>query len=181
MPYLLQEPQQNITNPDLTEATPLDQAQDTTMKTGTGEVVPDHNLIFTDITAQVIMVHAEAAPGHNIGIITATPGVVHDANIPCIEITVINPAMVHHTGLITDCACIEVPQLTTLEIIVDHVHIHPTNPQGEICICHIHTPADHKAKHHKKNQRVKIGDPTKDYYSSDDHSSNSGEETDYLN
>ena len=32
--YLLHEPQQNITNPDLTEAAPLDQVQDTTMKIG---------------------------------------------------------------------------------------------------------------------------------------------------
>ena len=48
--YLLWEPQQNITNPDLTEATPIDQVQDTIVKTGTGKVIPDHNLIFIDIT-----------------------------------------------------------------------------------------------------------------------------------
>ena len=44
--YLLWEPQQSITNPDLTEATPLDQAQDITMKTETGEVILSHNLIL---------------------------------------------------------------------------------------------------------------------------------------
>ena len=71
--YLLWEPQQNITNPDLTAATPLDQVQDTTIKTGTGKVIPDHNLIFTDITVQVIMTHTEATPGHDIGIFAATP------------------------------------------------------------------------------------------------------------
>ena len=43
--FLLWEPQQNITNPDLTEATSIDQVPGTTMKTGTGEVIPDHNLI----------------------------------------------------------------------------------------------------------------------------------------
>ena len=49
--YLPQEPQQIITNPNLTETALPDQVQDTTMKTGTGEVIPGHNLIFTDITA----------------------------------------------------------------------------------------------------------------------------------
>ena len=56
------------------------------MKTGTGEVIPGHNLIFTDIAAEVIMTHTEATPGHNIGIIAATPGVAHGAHIPHIEI-----------------------------------------------------------------------------------------------
>ena len=41
--YLLQECQQNITNPDLTEAAPLDEVQDTTMKIGTGKVIPNHS------------------------------------------------------------------------------------------------------------------------------------------
>ena len=73
--YLLQEPQQNITNQILTEATMPDQVQGTTMKTGTGKAVPDHNPIFTDITAQAIIIHTEAAPGHDIEIIAATAGV----------------------------------------------------------------------------------------------------------
>ena len=71
--YLLWEPQQNITNPDLTEATPLDQVQDTAMKTGTGEVVPGHNLIFTVTAAQVVMTHTETAPGQNIVISLQPP------------------------------------------------------------------------------------------------------------
>ena len=100
--YLLQETQQSITNPNLTEAAMPDQVQGTTMKTGTGEVVPDHNLIFTDITVHIIMIHTEASPGHDIGIIAVTPGVAHDAHAPHIEITAINPAMTHHTNLIAD-------------------------------------------------------------------------------
>ena len=109
------------------------------MKTGTGKVIPDHNLIFTDIAAQVVMTHTEATPGHDIGIITATPGVAYNAHAPHIEITVIDPTTTHHTNLIADHPHIEVPQLTTPEIIVDHIHIHPTNPQGEIHIGHTHT------------------------------------------
>ena len=76
-----------------------DKVQGTTMKTGTGKVIPDHNLIFTDITAQVIMIHTEATPGHNIGIIAAIPGVVHDAHTLHIEITAIDLAATHHIAL----------------------------------------------------------------------------------
>ena len=71
--YLLWKPQQNMTNPNLTEATILDQVQGTTLKKGTGKVVPGHNLIFTGITAQVIMMHTEAA---------AMTGVAHDSHNP---------------------------------------------------------------------------------------------------
>ena len=84
------------------------------------------------------MTHTEATQGHNIGIIAATPGVAHDAHIPHIEITVISPTMTHHTNLIADHPHIEVPQLTTPEIIVDHIHMYPTNLQGEICMSHSH-------------------------------------------
>ena len=126
--YLLWEPQQNITNPDLTEAIPPDQVQGTTMKTGTGKVVPGHNLFFTEIAAQVIRTHTEATPGHDIGIITATPGVAHDSHAPYTEITAIDPTATHHTDPTADHPHIEVLKLTTPEIIVDHIHIHPTNP-----------------------------------------------------
>ena len=109
---LLQEPQQNITNPDHTEATLPGQVLDTTMKSGTGEVTPGLNLIFTDIAAQVIMIHTEATPGHNIEIITTTPEIVHDAHAPHTEITAINPAATHHTDPTADHPHIGVPQPT---------------------------------------------------------------------
>ena len=124
--YLPWKPQHNTTNPDLMEATMPDQVQGTIVKTGTGKVIPDDNLIFADITAQTIMIHIEATPGHDIGIIIATPGVAYDAHSPHIEITVINPAVTHHTDLITDHPHIEVLQLTTPEIKADNDHVHPT-------------------------------------------------------
>ena len=71
--YLLWEPQQSTTNPDHTKATTPGQVPDTTMKTGTGEVIAGHSHIFTDIAAQVIMTHIEAAAGHDTGIIATTP------------------------------------------------------------------------------------------------------------
>ena len=134
--------QQNITNPDLTEAALLDQVQGTTVKTGTGKVVPCHNLIFTGNAAQVIMIHTEATPGHHIGVITATPGIVHNTQAPHIEIIAINPTMTHHTDPTADHPHTEVLQLTTPEIVVDHIHVHPMNPQGKIHIGHTHNPAD---------------------------------------
>ena len=124
-----------------------DEAQGTTVKTGTGKVIPDHILIFTDITARVVMIHTEAAPGHDIGIITAYPGVAHDAHAPHIDITAINPAMTHHTNLTADHPHIEVFQLTTPEIVVDHIHVHPTNLQCEIHIGHNHISAVQEANH----------------------------------
>ena len=91
------------------------------------------------------MTHTEAAPGHDIGIMTALPGVAHDTHITHIKTTVINPTVTHHANLIADHPHIEAPQLTTPEIIVDHIHVHPTNPQGKFHIDHLHTLADHEA------------------------------------
>ena len=143
--YLLQEPQQIITNTNLTDAAMPDQVQGTIMKTGTGKVIPDHNLIFTDIAAWVVMILTEATPGPNLGIISATPGVAHNAQAPHIEITAIDPAIMHHINHTADHPCIEVLQLTTPEIVVDHAHDHPTNLQGKTCTGHIHIPPDHEA------------------------------------
>ena len=44
--YLLQDPQQNITNPGLTEAALIDLVQNTTMRTGTGKGIPYYNHIL---------------------------------------------------------------------------------------------------------------------------------------
>ena len=69
----------------------------------------------------------------------------HDADAPTIEVIATNPTATHGTDQIADHPCIEVLQLTTPEITVDHTHNHPTNLQGETCTGHIHIPADHEA------------------------------------
>ena len=120
------------------------QAPDTTMKTGKGKVIPGHNHIFTDITAQVAMTHIEATPCHDTGIITITQGVAHDAQVPHTWVIVIDPTTTHHINPTADHLHTEVPLPTTPEIKVDHVHIHPTNPQDKSCIGHTSTPADQK-------------------------------------
>ena len=57
---------------------------------------------FTDIAAQVIRTCTETAPGHDIWIIAATPGVAHDVHAPHTEITAIKhttptPLQIIHT------------------------------------------------------------------------------------
>ena len=136
-----------ITKPNLPDATMPDQVHDTNVKTGTGKVNPDHNLIFAEIAAQIIMIHTEAAQGHNIRIITATTGTAHNAHAAPIDITAIHFAMTHHINHISDHPHIQVLQLTTPEIAVGHTYNHPTILQGEICTGQVHIPADDKASH----------------------------------
>ena len=124
-----------------------DQVQDTTMTTGTSKVNPDHDLIFEDIAAQVIVIHTEAAQGHNTGINAATSGTAHNAHTPPIEVTAINLAVTHHINHITVHPHIEVLQLTTPEITVDLAHNHPTSIKCETHTNQVHIPADHKANH----------------------------------
>ena len=130
-----------------TQTTQKPQAPGTTMRTGTGKVIPGYNHIFTDTTDQVIMIHIEAIPGHNIGIIVTTPGVAHNAQVPQTEIIAINPAITHHIDPTTDHLHTEAHHHTTPETKVTHIHVHPTNPQDEIHIANTHTPADHEANH----------------------------------
>ena len=120
------------------------------MRTGTGEVIPGHSHISTDTAAQVIMIHIEAIPDHDIGIITTTTtGVAQDAQVPHTEVIAIDPAMTHHIDHTADHPHTEAHH-TTPEIEATHIHIHPTNPHDEIHIGQTHTPVGHKANHIKR-------------------------------
>ena len=96
------------------------------------------------------MTQIEATRGHDTGIITTTPEVAHDAHTQHTDITAIDPAVTHHTNPTAGHLHTEVPQPTTPEIEVDPIHIHPTNPPGEINTGHIHILADHEANHRNK-------------------------------
>ena len=122
------------------------QAPDTAMRTGAGEAIPGHSHISTDITAQVIRIHIEAAPDHDIGITTTTTGVAHDAHILHTGVTVINPTITHYIDHTADHSCTGAYH-TTPEIGVTHDHVHPTNPHDKIHIGHTHTPVGHEADH----------------------------------
>ena len=97
-----------ITNPNLPEPAMPVQVDNTTVKTGTGEVDPDHNLISADIKPQVAMIHTEATEGHIIGIITTTTGAAHSVHAPPMEGTAINLVTTHCIDLIADHPNIEV-------------------------------------------------------------------------
>ena len=114
------------------------------MKTGTDTVDPDHNLILTDIEAQIIMTHTEAIQGHTTGIIKDITGVVHNAHTP--PLTHIDLAM---TLIIIDHLHIEALLLTP-GITVDHTLNQPTNLPGKIPTDPLHIPADHEVEHVSK-------------------------------
>ena len=120
------------------------QAPDTTVRTGTGKVLPGHSHISTDTTAQVIMIHIETIPDHNIGIIITTTGEAHNAQVLHTGVIAIDPTMTHHINHTADHPCTEAYHHTTPETKITHVHIHPTNLQGKIHIGHTCTPVDNK-------------------------------------
>ena len=117
------------------------------LRTGAGEVIPGHGHISTDTTAQVIMVCIETAPDHDIEMITTTPEAVHIAPVPHTEVTAIDSTTTHHIDHTTDHPHTKAHPLTTPEIEVDHICIHPTIYQDEINVGHTHTPVDHEANH----------------------------------
>ena len=115
------------------------------MRTGIGEVIPGHIHISTATAAQGVMIHIEAIPDHDIGIITTTPEAVQDTPVPHSGTTAINPTVTHHINHAVGHPHTEAHPHTTPEIEVAHTHIHPTNHQDKIHIGHTHAPVDHKA------------------------------------
>ena len=90
--------------------------------------------------------------------------------------------MTHHINHITDHPDIEALQVINPAITVGHIHNHPTYlPRHESCRSSSQSSGTRRKLHPKKNMRVKIEDPHTDYYSCDDHSSDSGEDFDPLN
>ena len=133
--FLLQEPQQRITNPNYTKVTRPGQAP--------GKAIPGLSHTFTDTAAQVVMMHIEAIVGHNIGIIATITAVVYDAQIPQMGVIATNPAVTHHIDQTVEHPHTEAHD-TIPEIEVTHIHIHPTNHQDKIHIGCTHTPVDMK-------------------------------------
>ena len=124
-----------------------------------------------------------ATVDHNIEIGAATTEAAHDdchsahrghSHRPC--------TVTHHTIHTADCLHIAALQVINPEITVGHTHDYPTDIQGMNHTDDIHTPSRMRRRPHpKKNMKVKIEDLHTDYYSSDDHSSDLGEESDPLN
>ena len=124
-----------------------DQVQDTRVKIETGKANPDHSLTFEDITAQIIMIHIEAALDHNTGRDTMTIEAIHNDLAQPTEDTATDLARTHHTGHITDHPNIKAHQVINPEITVDHIHTHPTDLQGMNLADQIHTSSGQEEGH----------------------------------
>ena len=123
-----------------------DQDPDITVRTGTGEAVQGLSHIFTDTTAQVIMIPIEVILDHDIGIIATITGVAHDAQTPHVGVIAIDLAMTPDIDYTADHLCTEAHH-TIPETETTQVNIYPTNPHDEIHIGHTHTPVDHEVNH----------------------------------
>ena len=99
------------------------------MKIEKGEADTDYSPTFKDIAAQVIAIHIETALGHNTGIDAANTGAAHDDLVQPTEDTATDLAMTHHTGYIADHPNSKALQVINPEIIVGHIHNHPTDLQ----------------------------------------------------
>ena len=145
------------------------------MKTGTDVIGLDHNLIITDTAAKVAMTLTEAIPSQITGTTENITGVIHDTHTQVL-MHIILTMTVHTTNHLHTGA----HQLTQ-EITADHALSQPT---GQLRKPHTNLhqgPEEHKVRHTKRNSRVTIDDPQRDFYSSDDHSSVSEEDSDHLN
>ena len=146
----------------------------TITRTGTDTADQGHSPIPIDTAATATMIPTEAVPGHIIETIDIIIGVLHDTLTPVLII----PAMTPH---IADCLHTGAHQLT-LGTTADHKPTQHTNQKRKPCINLHPIPAEVKAKlHDKRNLRVIIDDPHMDFYSSEDNSSGSEEDSDHLN
>ena len=175
--YLLQKLQQHTTNNP--KVNMPDWVQGTTMKIETVKANPGHSPTIKDIVAQVIMIHVEVTLDHSTRMDTATTGAAHDDLTQPTEVRATDLAMTHHTSHITDYPNIEAFQVINPDITGDHIHDHPTNLQDiEVCWSDSYSSRVRRSSHPKKNMKVKTEDPHSDYYSSNDHFSKSGGDSD---
>ena len=154
----------------------IDQPYATVMKKGTDEVGLDLSPIIIDTTAKVTMIPKQAIPGHTTGTTDDVIGVVHDAHIQVLIHIILT--MTLHT---TDHLHIGALQLTP-ETTADHTLNQPYKPAKKTS--HQSSSQSRRPQcraHTKRNLRVTIDDPQMDFYSSDDNSSDSEEDSDHLN
>ena len=165
-----------------TEVTMPDWVWGTTMKIKTGEANPDDSHTTKDTTAWVTAVHIETTLDHNTGIDTATTEAAHNDHIQPTEDTATELTMTHHTSYIADH-----PHITALQVIDPKIcsrsHSWPCyqSSRHDSCRSDSYTSRTRRRPHPKKNMKVKIEDLHTNYYSSNDHSSDSEEESDPLN
>ena len=87
------------------------------------------------------MIHIEATLHYNTRIDVNTTGAAHNNLTKPTEDTATDLNMKHCISHITDHPNIEALQVIDPEILVDHIHNHPTNLKGMNLIDQIHTSA----------------------------------------
>ena len=128
----------------------------------------------------------EVAPDHNNGTGSATIEAAQDNSIQHTKDTVAGPAMTLHTSHTTNPTQTAAHQATTLK---DCSRSHSCPPYQ---LLKYNTPKmimqfgiilqlGNQKSHTKWNMKVQIEEPPLDYYSSDDNSNDSGEESQSLN
>ena len=182
--YPLQEHQHHITWQ--TETATPDWAPDTTGKTKIKETAPDHSLDTEDTTAPAVITCTEATPEHNNGSGTAAIEVTQDYCNQHMKDTVADPTVTHHTSHTANPPHTAAHWATVLRTTVDHIHIHPTDHQNIIhkrgsCSSRSYSNWGTQKLHLKMNREVQIEEPPLDYYTSEDNSTNLGEESESLN
>ena len=164
-----------------TEIATTDPALNATGKTKEEETSPDHSLDTVNTVAPAIMTCIEAAPDHNTRTCTAILEAAQDDPIQHIKDTVTGLAMIQHTCHTANPPHTTVHQATTHRTAADHTCDHPTD-----CQSIVHTRKNHSLgsysnqgnqwSHLRRNMKDKIEEQPSDYYSSDDHSTDLGEE-----
>ena len=148
----------------------------TIMEADTDTVGLDHSPILTDTTAKVTIAPAEAVLGHLIGTTGDIIRVIHGTHTQICIHTILSVTLhiedILHTGA----------HQPTPETREDHALDQPTNQLRKPYIKNSsHFRRSYGNTHTKRNSRVTIDDPQTDFYSSDDHSSDSEEDPHHLN
>ena len=157
------------------QATALDQLLTTITRTDIDTVDQDHSPMLADIAVTVTIIHTEDVPGHIIETIDIAARVLHDASTPVIIVPTVTPYITDnlHTGA----------HQLTLGIRADWSHCCSAYkpPKQALHKSSMHSSRPQEGLHHKRYSRVMIDDPQMDFYSSEDNSSDSEDDSDHLN
>ena len=153
-----------------------DQAHATIPQIGTDAVDPDPNHIIKGTGAKVTITPKEYTLGHIIERARYVIGVFHAESIPTLIHTTLattphikDPPLIKAHQPIHEITADQTLNQSTGQLRKPHIRVHPI-PEDPMEITY-----------NTRNPRVTIDDPPTDFYSSDDNSSNSDEESEHLN
>ena len=133
------------------------------------------------------MTCTDAAPDHNNRLGTAALEAAQDDPIQHTEDKVTGPIMTHHTRNTAYHPQTAAHQVTTHRMAVDHIHnpsyrlLKYDSHQRGSCSLRSYSNQETQKSHLRRNRKVHIEEHPSDYYSSEDNSTDSGEESESLN